>query len=89
MAFPAFQIFQNFPGEDPLIKGIHQLNPQNLSSATTAAKGPKATPPKKKKKNELESPPPLKQSTRNLSLGYTEIEKKEEGARARSFLCDL
>ena len=25
----------------PLIKGIHQLNPQNLSSATTAAKGGK------------------------------------------------
>ena len=32
-----------------------------------------------------ESPSPLKQSTRNLSLGYTEIEKKEEGAGARSF----
>ena len=33
--------------------------------------------------------PPLKQYTRNLSLGYAEIEKKEEGAAARSFLCDL
>ena len=37
----------------------------------------------------LKSPPPLKQYTRNLTLGYTEIEKKEEGAGARSFLCDL
>ena len=36
-------------------------------------------------KKELESPPPLKQSTRTLSLGYTEIEKKDEGAGARSF----
>ena len=44
---------------------------------------------KKKKKKGPESPPPLKQSTRNLSLGYTETEKKEEGAGARSFLCDL
>ena len=52
---------------DPLIKGIHQLNPQNLSSTTTAAKG---------KKKEPKSPPPSKQSTRNLSLGYTEIEKR-------------
>ena len=58
--------FSKFSGgvpPDPLIKGIHQLNPQNLSSTTTAAKGEK----------ELESPPPLNQSTRTLSLGYTEI----------------
>ena len=41
---------------------------------------PQATTTKK-------SPHPLKQSTRNL--GYTEIEKKEEGTGARSFLCDL
>ena len=47
------------PHPHPLIKGIHQLNPQRLSSTTTAAKG----------KRKLESPPPLKQSTRNLSLG--------------------
>ena len=51
-----------FRGRTPLIKGIHQLSPQNLSATTIAAKC--------KKK---ESPPPLKQSTRNLSLGYTEI----------------
>ena len=36
-----------------------------VSSTTTAAKG----------KTKTESPPPLKQSARNLSLGYTEIEK--------------
>ena len=47
--------FPNFPGEDPrtpLIKGIHQLNPQNLSS--TADRG------KKKKKKKPESPSPIK-----------------------------
>ena len=60
------------------------ISPVNYSdpdpdSTRTAAKG----------KKKLERPPPLKQSTRNLSLGYTEIEKKKEGARARSFLCDL
>ena len=74
--------FPNFSGggpRNPLVKGIQQLNPQNLSSLTTAAKG----------KKKPESPPALKQSTRNLSLGYTEIEKKEEGTGARSFLCDL
>ena len=80
MAFPAFWTFQNFPGEDPrtpLIKGIHQLNPQNLSSTTTATKG----------KKELESPPPLKQSTR--TLGYTEIEKRRRALGQDLFLCDL
>ena len=46
--------------------GIHKLNPQNLSSTATAAED----------KKKPESPPPLKQSTRNLSLGYTEIEKR-------------
>ena len=30
----------------------------------------------KKKKKKPENPPHLKQSTRNLSLGYTEIEKR-------------
>ena len=44
---------------------------------------------KKKKKRAGKHPPPFKQYTRNLSLGYTEIEKKEEGAEAISFLCDL
>ena len=61
--------FSKFSGggpRTPLIKGIHKLNPQNLFSATTAAKG----------KKEPESPPPLKQSTRNLSLGYREIGKR-------------
>ena len=56
-----------------LIKGIHQLNPQNLSSTTTAAKGKKK---KKKKETETPPPPPIKHSTRNISLGYTEIEIK-------------
>ena len=64
------KIFRGRTPRTPLIKGIHQLNPQNISSPTTAAKGKK-----KKKKKKPESPPPLKQSTINLSLGYTEIEK--------------
>ena len=69
-----FSCILDFPGEDsrnPLTKGIHHLNPQNLSSTTTAAKGKK-----KKKKKKAESLPPLIQSARHLSLGYTEIEKK-------------
>ena len=60
----------------PLIKGIHKLNPQNLSSTATAAED----------KKEPESPPPLKQSTRNLSLGYTEIEKRRR-ALGHDFFC--
>ena len=50
---------------------MHQSNPQYRSSSKTTAKEKK-----KKKKKKPESPPPLKQSTRNLSLGYTEIEKR-------------
>ena len=63
----------------PLIKGIHQLNPQTLSSTT--AKG----------KKEPESPPPLKQSTRDLSLGFTETEKKRRalGQDLFSMICNL
>ena len=51
----------------PPIKGKHQLNLQNLSSTTTAAKGTYKKVGKSR---------PIKQSTRNLSLGYTEIEKR-------------
>ena len=60
----------------PLIKGIHQLNPKCLSSTTTASKG----------KKESESLPPLKQSTRDLSLGYTEIEKRRRAPRQDLFV---
>ena len=66
--------FPKFSGGGPpetLIKGIHQLNPQTLSSTITNSQKQK-----KKKKKKPESPPPLKQSTRNLSLGYTETEKR-------------
>ena len=61
------KIFRGGPPDPPppLLKGIHKVNPQNLSSTATAAED----------KKEPESPPPLKQSTRNLFLGYTEIEK--------------
>ena len=36
-----FKIFRGRTPGTPLIKGIHQLNPQNLSSTTAAAKGGK------------------------------------------------
>ena len=36
-----FKIFRGRTPGPPLIKGIHQLNPQNISSTTTAAKGGK------------------------------------------------
>ena len=62
---------------DPVINGIHQLNPQNLSSTTTATEG---------KKKELESPPTLKQSTRNLPLGYTETEKRRRALGQEFFV---
>ena len=39
---------------------------------------------KKKKKKKPESPPQLKQSTRNLSLSYTEIEKMKIEQRRRA-----
>ena len=65
-----FSCILDFPkfsgGGPPLIKGIHKLNPQHLSSTATAAED----------KKEPESAPPLNKSTRNLSLGYTEIEKR-------------
>ena len=67
-----------FLGRTPVIKAIHRLNPQRRSSTTTAAKGEGGG-------GKPECPPSLKQVTRNLSLGYIEIEKKEEGAGARSF----
>ena len=33
------KIFRGKPHRIPLLKGIYQLNPQNLSSTTTTAKG--------------------------------------------------
>ena len=66
------------PDPPPLIKGIHKLNPQNLSSTATAAED----------KKKPESPPPLKQSTRNLSLGYTEIEKRRR-ALGQDLFCAI
>ena len=60
-----FKIFQGEDPRTPLIKGIHQLNPQNLSSATAAKGGEKAR-----------KPSPIKTICKELlSLGYTEIRK--------------
>ena len=43
----------------------------------------------KKKKKKAGKPSPIKQSTRNLSLGYTEIEKRRSALGQDLFLCDL
>ena len=78
MAFPAFFILQHFPGEDPrtpLIKGLHQLNPQNLSSTTTAAKS----------KKEPEKPSPIKTVHKKFIFRLYRNWKKQEGGWARSF----
>ena len=77
--------FPKFSGggpPDPLIKGIHQLNPQNLSSTTTKKK-------KKKKKKIAGKPSPIKTIYKKFIFRLYRNWKKEEGAGARSFLCDL
>ena len=64
-----FSCILDFPGEDPrtpLIKGIYQLNPQNLSSTTTAAKDKKSQ----------KKPSPIQTIYKKFILGYTEIEKR-------------
>ena len=78
--------FPKFSGggpPDPPYKGNSSVKPSK--SFFNNNKHPKAKKKKKKKvknnnnnnkKKEPESPPPFKQSTRNLSLGYTEIEKR-------------
>ena len=73
-----FSCILDFPGEDPrtpLIKGIHQLNPQNLSSTTTAAKGGK----------KARKPSPIKTIYKNFIFRLYRNWKKDEGAGARSF----
>ena len=60
------KVVKNGTTRTPLIKGIHQLNPsKSFFNNNSSQRG----------KKELESPPTLKQSTRTLSLGYTEIKK--------------
>ena len=63
----------------PLIKGIHKLNPQNLSSTTTAAED----------KKKPEHPLPIKTIYKKIIFRLYRNWKKEEGAGARSFLCNL
>ena len=62
--------FPKFSG--PPYKGNTSIKPSK--SFFNNNKQPKAR--KKKKKKKPESPPPFKQSTKKLSLGYTETEKK-------------
>ena len=73
--------FSKFSGggpPNPLIKEIHQLNPQFFFSTTTAAKGEKRA----------RKPFPIKTIYKNFIFRLYrnwEIEKKDEGTGARSF----
>ena len=76
--------FSKFPPDTPPRTHTH----------THTYKGNTSTKPSKsffnnnssqRQNKEPESPPPLKQSTRNLSLGYTEIEKKGGGRWGKIF----
>ena len=62
--------FPKFSGggpPDPPYKGNTSIKPSQCFFNNNS---------QRQKIEELESPPPLKQSARNLSLGYTEIEKR-------------
>ena len=63
----------------PLIKGIHKLNPQNLSSTATAAED----------KKQPEKPFPIKTICKKFIFRLYRNWKKEEGTGTRSFLYDL
>ena len=70
-SFSCILDFPKFSGggpPDPPYKGNTSIKPSNFSSQEQQ--------PKAKKKKKMESPPQLKQSTKILSLGYTEIEKR-------------
>ena len=76
----------------PKFSGVGPLDPPykgNTSIKRTKSFFNNNSSQRQKEKRARKPSPPLKQSTRNLSLGYTEIEKKEEGAGARSFLFDV
>ena len=71
--------FPKFSGggpPDPPYKGNTSIKPSNLSSTTTFKGKKKKKKKKKKERRALKLFPPLKQFTRNLSLGYTEIDIK-------------
>ena len=71
-----FKIFRGGP-PDPPYKGNTSIKPsKSFFNNNSSQRG----------KKELESPPPLKQSTRTLSLGYTEIEKGG-GRWGKIFFC--
>ena len=72
--------FVKFPGggtPDPLYKGNTSIKPQNLSSTTTAAKRRKTS----------QKAFPIKIYKKCIFRLYKNW--KEEGAGARSFLCDV
>ena len=74
--------FPKFSGRGPrtpLIKGLRLLNPQNLSSTTTAAKG---------KNNRAGKTSPIKTIYKKFIFRLYRNWKKEEGAGSKSFfLC--
>ena len=76
--FPKFS-GGGLPDPLPLIKGMHKLNPQNLSSTATAAED------KKKSRKAI----PIKTIYKKFIFRLYRNWKKEEGAGTRSFLCDL
>ena len=67
--------FPKFSGRGPLTKGIHQLNPQNLSS----------TKAKAKKKKKARKPSPIKSIYLKFIFRLYRNWKKEEDAGAGSF----
>ena len=72
-----FQNFRNFEIPDPPFKGNISIKPSNSFFNNNNCQ-------------RLKSPPPLKQYTRNLSLGYTEIEKRRRALGEALFcvICD-
>ena len=78
--FPNF-----FSGEDPRTPLINtSIKPSKSFFNNNSSQRQKKK--KKKKKTETENPPPLKQSTRDLSLGYTEIDKRRR-ALGQNLFC--
>ena len=75
-SFSCILDFPKFSGggpPDPPYKGNTSIKPSKFFFTRTTAKRQKKKQKKTKTKKKTESPPQLKQSTRNLSLGYTEM----------------
>ena len=87
MAFFCILDFPNFSGgghPDPPYKGNTSIKPSKSFFTTTTAKGKK-----KKKKKRAGKPSPIKTIYKKFIFRLYRNWKKEEGAGAISFLCDL